>query len=330
MKKTLIALAALAATASFAQSTVTLYGYGDMGVGKSVGTGEKTQFNPGTADVGGIRLGMKGSEDLGGGMKANFQLETNGISETGAGDGGYGRAAWFGLSGSFGAVQLGRQARNSVSAGATGSAAGWRGTDVEAATGQRYSINNNVAASSRNSAMINYITPTVNGFTARLGYVNAADNSKAAITDVALMYSNGPLNLAYGQIKAQGKEANSGVHANYDLGMATVYGSYNKRGAIAATANSYTVTGAANNAVTTTLVAGSAAVAAQDGFSVGAKVPFGATTVYATYGKNNDSKVTAYELGADYALSKRTALTAFTASTKGKDAGFFAGVRHAF
>ena len=305
-KSFIVALAALAASASFAQSSVTLYGYGDMGVGKSVGTGEKTQFNPGTADVGGIRLGMKGSEDLGGGMKANFQLETNGINEAGAGDGGYGRAAWFGLSGGFGAVQLGRQARNSVVAGVTGSAAGWRGTDVEAATGQRYSINTNVGVSSRNSAMINYITPTVGGFTARLGYVNAADNANKSVTDVALQYSNGPLNVAYGSLKAQGLEGNSGLHANYDLGVATVYGSYNKRGAIPGGA------------------------AAAKGFSLGAKVPMGATTLFASYGKNNDTKVTAYELGADYALSKRTALTAFVANTKDKDAGYYAGVRHAF
>jgi hypothetical protein len=58
----------------------------------------------------------------------------------------------------------------------------------------------------------------------------------------------------------------------------------------------------------------------------------GATTIFATYGKNNDAAVfaTAYELGVDYALSKRTALTAFLANTDGLDMGYYAGVRHSF
>ncbi len=329
--RNLAALAAVAAsTCAFAQSSVTLYGYGDMGVGKSVGTSEKTQFNPGTADVGGIRLGLKGSEDLGGGLKANFQLETNGINEAGVGDGGYGRAAWFGVTGGFGTLQLGRQARNSVVAAVAASPAAWRGTDPEAAVGIRYSINTNVGVSSRNSAMINYITPSFSGLTARIGYINAADNSNKSVVDAALIYANGPLTLTYGYLKAETLEGNSGVHGAYDLGVATVMASYNKRGAIPAGATTYTVTGAAGNVVTSTAVPGSAAVAGQDGFSIGAKAPLGATTVYATYAKNNDSKVDAIELGADYALSKRTALTAFAAKTKSKDAGYYVGVRHAF
>ncbi len=314
-------------TASFAQSSVTLYGYGDMGIGKNVGTNTKTQFNPTTADVGGIRLGLKGSEDLGGGLKANFQLETNAINEAGVGDGGYGRAAWFGLSGGLGTVQLGRQARNSVVAAVAASPAGWRGTDPEAAVGIRYSINTNVGVSSRNSAMINYITPTFSGLTARIGYINAEDNGNKSVVDAALIYANGPLTLTYGYLKAETMDANSGIHGAYDLGVATVTASFNKRGAIAAGATTYalsTSTGVIN------ATPGAAAVAAQDGFSIGTKVPFGATTVYATYAKNNDSKVDAIELGADYALSKRTALTAFAAKTKSADAGYYVGVRHAF
>src|SRR5665647_703578 len=120
MKKSLVALAALAVVgAASAQSSVTLYGYGDMGIGQSVqsvahaitGTSEETQFNPSLADVGGVRIGMRGSEDLGGGLKANFQLESNAYDENGNGSG-FNRATWFGISGGFGAVQLGRQVRN--------------------------------------------------------------------------------------------------------------------------------------------------------------------------------------------------------------------------
>jgi predicted porin len=88
MKKTLVAIAALAATSAFAQSSVTAYGmldagYSDMSreVTKQDGTlgtkeGSKAfSFSNYTSS----RFGFKGTEDLGGGMKANFIIET-GIS----------------------------------------------------------------------------------------------------------------------------------------------------------------------------------------------------------------------------------------------------------
>ncbi len=306
MKKTLLAVAAMAVVgAASAQSSVTLYGYGDLGVGQSVGLDQKFQFNPGLADVGGIRIGMKGSEDLGGGLKANFQLESNAYDEVGNGSG-FNRATWFSISGGFGELRLGRQARNSVVAGVGTSVAGWRGSDPEAAVGIRYSINNNVGASSRQSALINYISPNVSGFSARLGYETEADNgANGAVTDIGLFYAAGPLSLAYGYIKADNQEKNQGVHVGYDMGVALLTVSYNDRGSIGA-------------------------LAAQKGFSLGAKVPMGAATIFAQYARNNDSEVDAYELGVDYALSKRTALTAFLAKTKDLDMGYFTGVRHSF
>jgi predicted porin len=335
MKKSLVALAALAVIgAASAQSSVTLYGYGDMGIGQSVGTGEKSQFNPKTADVGGVRIGMKGTEDLGGGLKANFQLESNAYDEAGNGSG-FNRATWFSISGGFGEVRLGRQARNSVVAGALASPAGWRGTDPEAAVGLRYSIENNTGGSSRISSLVNYITPTMGGFNARIGYAMAADDAggknNGAVTDLGLFYANGPLSLSFGYIKAENSEANQGFHAKYDFGTFALMGSYNDRGALAASAGTYamsTTTGVI--AITPSTV--TAAVAAQKGFTLGATVPMGATTIFATYAKNNDAatKTSAYELGLDYALSKRTALTAFLANTDGLDMGYYAGVRHSF
>ncbi len=308
MKKSLVALAALAVVgAASAQSSVTLYGYGDLGIGQSVGTGEKSQFNPGLADMGGIRIGMKGSEDLGGGLKANFQLESNSYDgDTGSGSG-FNRANWFSISGGFGEVRLGRQVRNAVVAGVLGSPAGWRGSDPEAAVGTRYSINNNIGASSRQSSMVNYISPSMSGFSARVGYEMQADNGGNAVTDIALLYSNGPLSLSLGYIKQENSDANQGIHAKYDFGSFALYGSYNDRGAVGLTP-------------------------AQKGYTLGATVPMGATTVYATYAKNNDAatRTWAYELGMDYNLSKRTALTAFLANTDGLDMGYYLGVRHSF
>jgi predicted porin len=328
MKKSLVALAALAVVgAASAQSSVTLYGYGDLGFGQSVvnsGASQDFRFNPSLSDVGGIRIGLKGSEDLGGGMKANFQMESNAYNgDTGSGSG-FNRANWFSLSGGFGEVRLGRQARNAVVAAVMSSPAGWRGSDPEFATGTRYSIENSTANgnSSRISSMINYISPTMSGFTARVGFVpkaNADSNngaaSNGAVTDIALLYANGPLAVNVGYMKADNGDANQGVHVKYDFGTFALMGSYNDRGAVQAASSSF-----------------GAAAPAQKGYSLGATVPFGATVLYVDFAKNNDASVhtSAYEVGVDYNLSKRTALSAFVAGGDGYDAGYFLGVRHSF
>lgn len=120
MKKSLIALAVLAAAgASFAQSSVTLYGIADIWVGQTSGSvtvnGVKTDVPTMTVmesgGVSGSRWGMKGTEDLGGGLKANFNLEQGFKLDTGAAADAkkmFNRQAWVGVSGGFGAVKLGR------------------------------------------------------------------------------------------------------------------------------------------------------------------------------------------------------------------------------
>ena len=77
MKKTLISLAILAATGSaYAQSNVTIYGIMDAGfVGERGGkNGSVSKVSAGVANA--SRIGFKGTEDLGGGLSAVFQLET--------------------------------------------------------------------------------------------------------------------------------------------------------------------------------------------------------------------------------------------------------------
>jgi len=86
MKKTLVALAALAASAAFAQSSVTLYGVADVGYGTSKsstvgGTADKKTTGLHESTQAGNRIGFRGTEDLGGGMKAGFTIE-QGISLT--------------------------------------------------------------------------------------------------------------------------------------------------------------------------------------------------------------------------------------------------------
>ncbi len=83
MKKSLIALAALAATGAFAQSSVTIYGVADVGYrsAKWTDAGTDRARANGVADgaMAGNRFGFRGTEDLGGGLKAGFVIE-QGIS----------------------------------------------------------------------------------------------------------------------------------------------------------------------------------------------------------------------------------------------------------
>lgn len=114
MKKSLLALAILAsfAGAASAQSSVTVYGVVDAGVTREIGGAAGAITKLATGVQSGNRLGFKGTEDLGGGLKANFQIENGFDLDTGmTRQGGrlFGRQAYVGLSGGFGAVNLGRQ-----------------------------------------------------------------------------------------------------------------------------------------------------------------------------------------------------------------------------
>jgi predicted porin len=127
MKKSLLALAALTAFtgAASAQSNVTMYGRVDLSVNKGVGTAKQ-----GLSNGSGSRFGLRGSEDLGGGMAAIFNVEmrfdadtgswqNNCITPTGAtaapaGACGVANRFWgarslVGLKGGFGQLTLGRE-----------------------------------------------------------------------------------------------------------------------------------------------------------------------------------------------------------------------------
>lgn len=113
MKKSLIALAvfgAFAGTAS-AQSNVTLYGLADLGIGMadSDEPGSSNTVNVFSGVQSGSRFGVRGSEDLGGGLKATFNIEAGVGFDTGSASSRFwGRRAVVGLAGSFGEVRLGR------------------------------------------------------------------------------------------------------------------------------------------------------------------------------------------------------------------------------
>ena len=110
MKKTLIALAAVAATsAAFAQSSVTMFGIVDLGI-TSIDEGNERITSVSNEGQASNRLGFRGVEDLGGGMKASFWLEGGFAADDGTATGGFqfNRRATLGLSGGFGEIRLGR------------------------------------------------------------------------------------------------------------------------------------------------------------------------------------------------------------------------------
>jgi len=115
MKKhlTMLALAGSLTSPAFAQSSVTLYGILDEGINFTNNTGGNKNYEMASGYAYGNRWGLKGSEDLGGGMKTIFDLE-NGfdLSSGRANQGGrmFGRQAYVGIAtDQYGSVTLGRQ-----------------------------------------------------------------------------------------------------------------------------------------------------------------------------------------------------------------------------
>jgi predicted porin len=112
-----VALSALCASPSYAQTAVTIYGIVDAGFvyNNKVATGATTtgsSLSLASGNLQGSRLGFKGTEDLGGGLKSFFVAESGFNVDTGvSGQGGvlFGRTSVVGLSGGLGQVAFGRQ-----------------------------------------------------------------------------------------------------------------------------------------------------------------------------------------------------------------------------
>jgi predicted porin len=296
MKKSLIALAVLAASGTaFAQSTVTLYGVVDAGITK--GADGKTTFTGGGVN-GTSRLGFKGEEDLGGGLKAVFQVETglNSGKEaaTSIGD----RGAFVGLAGGFGTVTLG----NSVL-----SPSFYARAATDPSTTNNYGIAK-FAGATRLDNSVNYTSPNFGGLTVRASMVQKDDNGTAGkgVTDISVSYVNGPLTLAASSAD-NGVDSGSFIGAAYDLGMAKVF------------VNSVDVAQAT-----------AAASGTEKYTSYGVSAPFGAITLQADMRTRKDAENDTYVVSAQYALSKRTSLTAYTSKTENAKSAIGAGVRHNF
>jgi len=199
MKKTLIALAALAAVGS-ASAQYTLYGKIDSAFQVTntnsgiAGETDLTVIGLNSGGLSGSRWGLKGSEDLGNGLKASFQLENGFGSDTGliGQNGGiFSRQAWVALGGSFGTVSLGRQysAVDSVMGNYDGQ--GYSGQSaMDYAWNNVNGVNADVA---RYNNMIQYALPKMGGLELAVQFAPGEDNDnngrKQAITPASMVHT---------------------------------------------------------------------------------------------------------------------------------------------
>jgi GBP family porin len=359
MKKTLLALAAIAATsASFAQSSVTLYGVLDASV-ESV-KGDKTVTRVTSDNLSSSRLGVKGTEDLGGGTKANFALEHNvkvdtgaqgNVTSSGAPVRFWDRAAWVGLAGDFGDVRLGRI--DTPIGDIAGNVLSAQAYDDLKIVGTRAGNDYRRADNA-----ITYTLPTlVPGLAAQLQYSTANGTSAAAGAETAgdsygkayglsVKYVAGPLSagLGYENIKdatsaAGNVKANATlVYAGYDFGAAKVTAYYD-----AETNPSNNVVASSVNSRRLTVLGAKVAVPFTPEFTLITGLSTSRNVAGALAGNDNVQIITVKGL---YNLSKRTTAYAMftnvnndTNTTKGVVApvaldktthGLAVGVRHAF
>ncbi len=171
MKKSLIALAVLSTIAgsAVAQSSVTVYGRFDQQysvVDTKTATTSTTTNTGVDGGIGGSRLGFRGTEDIGGGLKANFVFEFGVDAGENTGVGAT-RLGFADVSGSFGTFRMGRQVSPTKAVADTYNALGnntnFTPGDVGAITGFDNRISN----------AITYLTPTINGFSAQIQYADS-------------------------------------------------------------------------------------------------------------------------------------------------------------
>jgi len=317
MKKSLVALAALAATSAFAQFSID--GVMDAGIGTINYKGNSVTgvYNNGSATS---QINFRGKHDLGGGMSADFRVETdwNTVSNNGNqgaknADGTLAAASTFGngeirtgLAGGFGRVDLGAVNYTTLDATLTGQPFG-----TAIGSGFRTLYVNDARATSavRADNAVKYTSPAISGISLTLynsskqtksGTGIATDTNFATsygaydqvgVKEYGLKYSNGPLNAVYTSLKQDNNNVGTGntedtvntLGANYAFGASKVMvlNQTNKNNAASARNNkTFTISGTHTmGAVTLMLQTGGTENAA------GAK-----------------SKFTGF--GADYAFSK--------------------------
>ncbi|MBI1625665.1 porin [Comamonas suwonensis] len=342
-KMTRIALAALAvmgATTAIAQSSVTLYGRINTTVERQKSGNQTVTGMQNNAS----RWGIRGTEDLGGGLKAGFTLESGFNSDTGTGSGwthpttgmSFARQSEVNLSGGFGMVRLGNFVPESYYA--TADYVSMHNHDTGSSSDAFYDDPvwfggvNGGGLSTRNK--IGYRTPSMGGVTVDAA-ISLAEKDPALFQknkngyDLAANYNTGPVHLGAGYSKV-GDNWQAAFRGLYTFGQFTV-GGYYQRSHVGFALPGQVAAGNRNN------------------FRLSAMYALGASEFHANVGRANkwsniaDSAATQYTLGYNYNLSKRTKVygyytkvnnskgAAYMTGTAGADFSSFAlGVRHNF
>lgn len=324
MKKLVAVSLVLASGAALAQSSVTLYGIADLNIASRKTAGGERVLKVDSSGIYESRFGFKGSEDLGGGLSAIWQME----STVSIDDGGWGSArnTFVGLKGGFGTVLLGKHDTPMKMLG--------RKVDN---FGDTYADSRNLLGTSadtgssmfdlRTSNTIAYISPNFSGVTVTAAYVAdhevngtaLATNSCAAGLDcnerdaysVTADYTNGPLMLGLGYERHNTTAVVGAVtNTDVDRSMWRLVGGYSfgnfKLGALYER-------GSADDVL---------ADADRNAWGLFGNYAMGNVTLKANYLSvgdykgTDDSGANQYTLGVDYALSKRTTAYALYAKVK--------------
>ena len=199
------------AGAAAAQSSPSLYGVADLWVGKT----KNGKIQAGDDGLASSRWGMKGTEDLGGGLKAHFNFEQGLDLSNGSTGTGFDRQANVGFSSGFGTLKLGRSftafddingAANSGFDSALSATSAW------------------TSYSGSSSAQIYYATPEMGGLSGAVAFNLKGNQATNDITSLHLKYSSGPIYV--GAAYQDDKSALAGksvkhtlINGSYDLGM---------------------------------------------------------------------------------------------------------------
>ena len=301
---TVAALALLAAGAASAQSSVTIYGRMNVSAEQqeNITANGKVKVLQNSAS----RLGFKGTEDLGGGLKAGFVLEHGLNADTGTPSSSafWGRQSEVNLSGGFGMLRLGNFTSEAYFA--TADYISMHNHDTGTSEDKLY------AYIGRNSNKIAYRTPEfVKGLTLE-GAVSAGEGGGRLRTyDFAANYVMGALQLGAGYEKADSNTPNASakqyaIRALYEMGP-LVFGAVVQRD----------TNGYGANLGDRTNYRGSVAY------------NFGANELHFNYGRAGDysklsgSKATQLTVGYNYNLSKRTKVYAFYTTVDNNKLSYF-------
>lgn len=245
-KKVLAAAIALG-LAGAAQAQVSVYGLVDFSYGKNEFVGDqKATIHSGGDEFSSqgnstTRVGVKGSTDVGNGVKANIKFETGGIDSAGGVNGGgnfFNRQAWFGLSGGYGEVRVGRQ--DSVPFQMMGQ------FDFNGQSNGVTSAYSGIGVwnTGRQSRSLQYMSPEMSGFKAHVGYVPKDANNfsgnetqpnsltEAATYSGAVTYAAGALAVgaSYESERVKNGADFASVAGSYDFKVLKVMAGYTSIG----------------------------------------------------------------------------------------------------